>query len=581
MRSRHVATIAAALAHTAYAIADRIADPFALHLIHDAARYDAWARAIVSGVGFETGAFSQAPLYPYLVAAIYALLGPQPAAIVVLQVAMGIATVALVGRAAAHAFDEDAAAWSAWLCAFCGVLAFYETKLLPAALAVLLVALLIERLQAADREVRPGAWAVAGLVAGAMALVNAASLLFLPLGCAWIAMDRARSAAARTGRAAAFVAAAAIVIAPVGVRNFRAGGGIVPVADNGGITFWQANNPAAVGVFSTPEGFSGSIATQRDESRRLASEAAGRPLRDDEVSRYWFARGRAFRAGDPAHAAWLLGRKLLLTIASTEQPLEYSPRLDGPWRYLLPVPFAALFALALCGARPALARRGAHPALIAVAATVTVLIVFYVASRYRVPMIPGLAILAGAGAVRLKRGGAPARAVFVAAAALSLFWFPLTQSGLAREQDAMSLRDRATALRELERTGEALSTYERSLALDPAASYTHLDYAKALARAGRTAEAEAETREAIRLAPGIAEAHFDLGVIAFQSGRLDEAATAFAEAWRLAPGDPAMGNNLAGTYLKLGRLGDARATLAAMRELGVAIDPPLLRALGE
>ena len=105
----------------------------------------------------------------------------------------------------------------------------------------------------------------------------------------------------------------------------------------------------------------------------------------------------------------------------------------------------------------------------------------------------------------------------------------------------MSLRDRATALRELGRTGEALATYERSLELDPAASYTHLDYAKALGRAGRTAEAESETREAIRLAPGIAEAYFDLGVIAFQAGRLDEAATAFAEAWRLAPGDPAAG----------------------------------------
>jgi tetratricopeptide (TPR) repeat protein len=581
MRSRHVATIAAALAHTAYAIADRIVDPFALHLIHDAARYDAWARAIVSGLAFETGAFSQAPLYPYLVAAVYAVTGPRPGAVVVLQVAMGVATVALVGRAAALAFDEVAAGWAAWLCAFCGVLAFYETKLLPAALAVVLVALMIERLQAADRAEWPGPWVVAGLVAGALALVNAASLLFLPLGIAWIASDHARSVAARAGRAAAFVVAATIVVAPVAVRNFRAGGGNVLVADNGGITFWQANNPAAVGVYSTPEGFSGSIATQRDESRRLASEAAGRPLRDDEVSSYWFARGRAFLAGDPAHAAWLLGRKLLLAVASTEQPLEYSPRLDGPWRYLLPVPFAALFALAVCGTGPARARRAAHPALIAIAATATVLLVFYVASRYRVPMIPGLAILAGAGAVRLKRGSAAPRAAFVAAAAFSMFWFPLTQTGLAREQDAMSLRDRATALRELGRGGEALATYARSLALDPAASYTHLDYAKALVRAGRTAEAESETREAIRLAPGIAEAHFDLGVIAFQSGRLDEAATAFAEAWRLAPGDAATGNNLAGTYLKLGRIGEARATLAAMRELGVAIDPPLSRALGE
>ena len=136
MRGRHVATAFAVVAHGAYAVADRLTNPFAAHLMHDAARYDAWARSIVEGVVFEPGAFSQAPLYPYLVAAVYAIAGPHPGVVVALQVLLGAATVALVGRAAAAAFDETAATWAAWLCALYGVLAFFETKLLPATVVV-------------------------------------------------------------------------------------------------------------------------------------------------------------------------------------------------------------------------------------------------------------------------------------------------------------------------------------------------------------------------------------------------------------------------------------------------------------
>jgi tetratricopeptide (TPR) repeat protein len=324
------------------------------------------------------------------------------------------------------------------------------------------------------------------------------------------------------------------------------------------------------------------------EARRLAEREAGRPLGDDEVARYWFSRGRAFLFEDPARAARLIGRKALLAVGSTEQPLEYSPRLDAnPMRRLVPVPFAAFLALAVAGIAPALRRRAAQPAVIVCVATLAVLLVFYVASRYRMPMIPGLAVIAGAGGSLLAqrgregRGRALAGAGFLAAAAISLLWFPLTQGDLAREQDAMSLSDLGTAQRGTGRLDDAIASYRRALALAPASPYAHLDLGKTFARAGRIAEAEGEARETIRLAPDLAEAHFDLGVITFESGRLDEAAACFREAFRLEPTNADAGNNLAGTYLNLGRIEDARATVRAMRASGLAVDPPLARATGD
>jgi pentatricopeptide repeat protein len=215
------------------------------------------------------------------------------------------------------------------------------------------------------------------------------------------------------------------------------------------------------------------------------------------------------------------------------------------------------------------------------AAPLVVLLAFYVASRYRLPLVPGLAIMAGRGAAYASLRSWPVRAAVLAAAIVSVLWFPLAERGLAAEQDAASVRDLATALRETGRIDEAIATYRRSLAKDADAPYTHLDLGKALARAGKGSEAEAEVRETLRLAPGIGEAHFDLGVIAFDSGRLEEAASSFQEAWRLAPADAAASNNLAGTYLKLGRVDDARRTIRTMRERGIAVDPPLARSAGE
>jgi tetratricopeptide (TPR) repeat protein len=587
IRARHAATLFAALAHTAYAVIDRMTSPLASHLLHDAARYDAWARAILDGLTFESGAFSQAPLYPYFMAAIYAIAGRHFAAVVAVQVALGVATVALAGLTASRAFGEEAGAWTAWLLSLYGVLAFFETKLLPAALTVFLIALFLALAQSADREDRSHRWLAVGAVLGLLTIASSASLLLIVLTLGWIALDRARPPAARAARAAFCLAAAAALIAPVAARNHAADGGFTLVADNGGVTFWQGNNPIAGGVYSTPEGFSGSIAKQHDESLRLAEAEEGRKLRSGEVSAHWFAKGRHFLASDPVHAVSLIGKKALFAISNTEQPLEYSPRLDAnPLRWLFPASFAVIFGLAIAGFLPALHRRAATPALLVVASTLATLLAFYVSARYRLPLVPGLAVMAGAGApvlrdrlARKDRAALPLAATIVAAVAVSFLWVPLTQGELGRSQDAMTLCDLATAQRDSGRLDDAVTSFGRAIRLDPAYPFAHVDLSETLSRQGRKTEALTEAREAVRLAPDVAEAQFALGVRSFDAGQLPAAAEAFGAAFRLDPASADAGNNLAGTLLQLGRLDEAKAAIRAMRARGLAVDPPLARAV--
>ena len=156
----------------------------------------------------------------------------------------------------------------------------------------------------------------------------------------------------------------------------------------------------------------------------------------------------------------------------------------------------------------------------------------------------------------------PVRAVVLAAAIVSLIWFPLAERGLAAEQDAASVRDLATALRETGRLTRRSRAYRRSLALDPAARRTtHLDLAQgALSRRRRTRRAEAEAREAAPPGPERREAHFDLGAHRCSSrGGSKRPPSSFAEAWRLGAGGRAPRATIwRGPYLKLGRIDGAR-----------------------
>jgi tetratricopeptide (TPR) repeat protein len=587
-RSAARAAIAfAAASRAAYVLHDLARSPLAAFPIHDAARYDAWARAIASGASFEPGAFSQAPLYPFLLGGVYALCGAHAWIVFVLQAASGVAAIALTARAARHLAGERAGAWAAWLLALFAPLAFFETKLLPAALTVLLAAALTERASASDASDHLGGTAAAGALCGLLTVASASFLPALALFPAWIAWGGTRPARVRVARAALFVAAAVAVVAPVTVRNRIVSGDWVLVTTNGGITFWQGNNPAAEGVFATPDGFTGSIATQRDEARRIASEASGGALSDAGASAYWFARGRAYLAGEPARAAALVARKAMLAIADSEQPLVYSPRLDAnPLRRLAPLPFAAALALAAAGLILRHPTRADGPALILAAVPAATLVVFFVASRYRLPALPALAVLAGRGAAEFtaRTGTARRRHLAIGAAmalaVVSFAWAPCFERDLTRRQDAMSFDDLGNALRGVGRPAEALASFARSIALDPAPPFAFIDRAKALAALGRSAEAEASLREAVRSAPDLAEGQFELGVVLFESGRLDEAASRFARAFSLEPNADA-GNNLAASLLRLGRAEEAREAIRAMRSRGLAVDAPLARAAFE
>ncbi|KAB2958966.1 MAG: hypothetical protein F9K18_11805, partial [Thermoanaerobaculia bacterium] len=103
--------------------------PLGTWLLGDAAAYDAWARRIAAGDWWGDEVFYQAPLYPYFLGALYALLGPGAGVARVAQCVLGAAGCVLVAAAGVRFFGRAAGAASGALLAFYAPAIFYDGEI--------------------------------------------------------------------------------------------------------------------------------------------------------------------------------------------------------------------------------------------------------------------------------------------------------------------------------------------------------------------------------------------------------------------------------------------------------------------
>jgi tetratricopeptide (TPR) repeat protein len=177
--------------------------------------------------------------------------------------------------------------------------ALLEVKLLPATLATLLATLsLFFCLWSIDRPTTLRRGIVRGLAGGALggaALCKPDLLLVLPLAAAGSWLFQRGSLRSNLVVSGACVLGCCAAVFPAALHNLGAGE-FVPISSQGGITFFQGNNPRAEGTFSLPEGFSGNKATQQAV------------LAGDTLLKMWQAR---------SHWSWTLPRMAGLLLAAT------------------------------------------------------------------------------------------------------------------------------------------------------------------------------------------------------------------------------------------------------------------------
>jgi tetratricopeptide (TPR) repeat protein len=412
----------------------------------DTTTYVTLAQEVLAGnLWLGPGVYYVSPLYIYFLAAILAFTDSYTA-VRGAQILLGTASVGLIYLTARRWFGGRAGLAAAALAALTGLFTFYEVLILQASIDAFLTSAAVYALAAGLTDLRSGhadlppergrhaprapvapAFSrkhllIAGVIFGIQTL-NRPNVMIAALGVAAVMLIVTR----RAGPAALLVAGVLAGMAPAAIRN-----GVVArqwsfVSSHGGLNFYIGNSGHATGFYTFVPGITPTIAGQESDARRVAAKALGRDVTDAEASAYFFSLARRWMAEHPGDAVALFARKLYYTFNAAHVPLPHSyifytrdvtsllpALLVGPW-LLVPLGLAGLlFARPLRGGF--LIWSSFVPAYAAAVA------LFFVAERYRLPLLVPLCAGAGAAIDLAWRaaGAGRARALMKPAAAFAV-----------------------------------------------------------------------------------------------------------------------------------------------------------------
>jgi tetratricopeptide (TPR) repeat protein len=416
---------------------------------------------------------------------------------------------------------------------------------------------------------------------------------------------------------------AAVMAVPWGFVNKTQSDGFHVLPTAGGVNLYFGNKRHADGMqpeqgrrVTSGERYEDSGELWARQEYAAAMRAAGRQpdANPMAVSRYWTQRTLDEMKAAPVEWMELMARKCWLMLWNTEIPNNKSfafQQTENFWLRLLPVRWVVLLMLAPIGIWSA-AKWGRGEGLLVVLAFILLYsaanVAFFVCDRYRYPVWPGMAILAGGGAavlihsIRVKHwkflGGIVVVMGLMAAISLpdwvgaklpsyardylfrSIAWYEkghfaealgdINRSVELDPNDVNALQQRGNVLLALNRWKEARQDFGQIVERAPDDAGVWNNYGLALEGAGQTNEALKAFTRATVCNPPSKSAFFSLAFAAIQSGQFDQAQNALDRLQALEKGPDAI--DLALRSVLVRQRGDANAA-ATLEQQARALDP--------
>ena len=563
----------------------------------DAMTYDQMARKFVGGEGLTSEFFWQPTFYPLFLSVVYWFSNSSILCVKLVQVLLGGLTCVLVYLLGKKTFGKPTGILAGVICALYMPLVFFEGELLATGWAAFgAVAIICALLAARDKQNF-----VRGFVLGlTCALGNATRSVFMPfIGAAlvWLVITWIlRSIGIRK-----FILATAglalgsfIVAGPQLYLSRKVIGKATIMSYSGGINFYIGNNPDYKQTITTRPGIAWRKLTELPVEAGITDRL--------DTQQFFFDRTKEYIISQPLNYLKGLVYKTAQFVSSREMPRNVDIYLFRKWSGLLGIgvwkidgfgfPFGLLLPLAVTGAFYR-RRETAAPVWLFMLLYPAAVILVFVTARYRVPLLPVMSVLAGAGCLEIcrllkeprRRGLAVLTIIFVGTVLLSSIPGPFYAEQLDFEPelyyclgDSLDKRDRTTdAIQAYTRAislrpdyveahhnvglllvdegkiEEAITHYNSALKTDPENSGVHDDLGSALSKMGNFEEAIRHFRQAIRINPKSYSAHDNLGTAFYRLGRMTEAVEHYSRAIELKPDDPVPHNNIGNIYAIQGR----------------------------
>ncbi len=564
--------------------------------------YDTVAKMLLAGEDLHELHGFRPLLYPMFLAVFYKLGGAAGITLAVLaQHLLGVATGVIVALLGARLFQHRISGLAGGvLYLLAPVPLYFEGEILiESSYTFLICAALLLHLRAAKSFGWRGAflWVVCGALIALTSQARANILVFLavyPLIAAW----RWWQVRGWLGLLPLWGLVGAFgMMVPWGIVNMKQSDHFHLIPNAGGVNLYLGNKRLADGMVprqdrrvSSGDRYEDSVEVWAREEYAAAERAAGREPSTDPmaISKYWTHRTLDEIKADPASWLHLLAKKSWLTLWNVEVPNNKAfafLQTEYTWLRLLPVRWVVLLMLAPVGIWAAM-RWGNRDALFILLVYVIFYsvgnIAFFICDRYRYPVWPAMAAIAGGGLVacletiRLRRfrSGAWILAGMALMAALSLHnWFHAVLPDFSRDYQFRSF-----AWFETGHFPEALADIDRSVALDPTDVSSLHQRANVLLALNRLDDARAAFEQTLKLRPEESGAWNNLGLTLDGLGRTQEALQAFRSGAQCSPPSKNALLNEALIQIRLGQLDDATTALDQLDKLNGKQDAAALAA---
>ena len=528
-------------------------------LIVDAFSYNEWAKNIIQNSWLGDKVFYQAPLYPYFIALIYKIFGIKLFAVRIIQVLMGSATCLLYYYISKKIWGVRAGVIASLLATFYSIYIFYVPLHLKPTLYIFLETLCILLLCLCFYEKKKRYFIASGVLLGLMVFTRGNTLLIVPFLLIWVFLSYNFKTAIRNYLL--ILAGLLLILFPVIIRNYVVSGDFVITTSQAGSNFYIGNNLKANGSYvplisghETPE-FEG------PDAKMIAEKELGRELKPSEVSRYWFTKSFDYIKNNKFHYSVLMWKKIKLMFNYYEVPdsedfyfyRQYSSILRLPL-----IPFGIICPLAFLGMLLLIKDYKKYSLLyVLVIANFVSIIIFYIFSRYRLPIVP-LFIIFSSYAINWftkeiiqKKWKTP---LVFGIICLLFYLFSHIKMNEIESNLAVSHANMGISYKKLGDTSNAKLEYEKAIKVDPDCALAHYNLGNIYREEGLIKDAIKEYKTVVNITPRDIEAHYNLGIAYQEKGLIEHAIKEYKMVIKTDPNHVSTLNNLGTAYATKGKL---------------------------
>ena len=517
--------------------------------------HDIYAQQIASGEWVGTEPFFRAPLYVYLLALTYKIFGHSFFLPRLFQIVLGSLSCVLIFLIAQKLFNRTIGILSGVVASFYAMLIYYDAQLLITSLVVFLDLVLIGLLIFTAERPRVLNWFFCGVVLGLSAIARPNILVFVPFILIWTFFSYGSKFGQFKNkfftktiliRWIALCAGVLLMIAPVTVRNYLVSKDFVLIAWQGGYNFYLGNNPDANGWSATAPQIENTWWGGYKDAIRLAEEETKAKLKPSQVSDFWFKKGLDFVFSQPLNWLKLMGRKTIYFWKGCEinnnQNIylykDFSSLFDSLLgKYKLYFPFGLVAPLSILGLLICLKDLRKYLLLyLFILSYSASVIIFFVCSRYRMPVIPFL-IMFGSFFIwwlfqKAKNKEFSKLVISLAVAVILFFTLNTRLDVLVPHKPYTDHYVLGISYQNLGQLDRAIEEYKTSLKYHPDFALSRNNLGIIYAQLGKIDLAIEEYKRAILSDPSHEKSYYNLGLAYLKKGDLDLAIEHYLKAIR-------------------------------------------------